>query len=85
MTTFALVHGAWHGAWCYERLQAALDDLGHASLAMDLPVDDPDATFIDYAETALMAARDVGDDLVLVGHSLGSMPARSTPSSTPTA
>ena len=71
MTTFGLVHGAWHGAWCFERLVPELETRGHRALAMDLPCDDPSATFEDYAEVALGALGDVGDDLVLVGHSLG--------------
>jgi pimeloyl-ACP methyl ester carboxylesterase len=32
-----LVHGAWHGAWCWSTLQAGLDRRGIASLAVDLP------------------------------------------------
>lgn len=32
-----LVHGAWHGAWCWAPLQAELDRRGIASLAVDLP------------------------------------------------
>lgn len=32
-----LVHGAWHGAWCWAGLQARLDVQGIASLAVDLP------------------------------------------------
>jgi pimeloyl-ACP methyl ester carboxylesterase len=34
---FVLVHGAWHGAWCYTRLQTELALLGHRSIAVDLP------------------------------------------------
>ena len=30
-----LVHGAWHGAWCWAALQAELDGRGLASLAID--------------------------------------------------
>ena len=29
MTTFVLVHGAWHGSWCWKRVRRALLDLGH--------------------------------------------------------
>ena len=29
MTTFALVHGAWHGGWCWERLTPELERRGH--------------------------------------------------------
>ena len=32
-----LVHGAWHGAWCWAALQNELDRRGIASLAVDLP------------------------------------------------
>ena len=32
-----LVHGAWHGAWCWAALQAELDRRGVASWAVDLP------------------------------------------------
>lgn len=32
-----LVHGAWHGAWCFAGLQHALDELGLPSYAIDLP------------------------------------------------
>jgi pimeloyl-ACP methyl ester carboxylesterase len=28
-TTFVLVHGAWHGAWCWDRVRAGLLDHGH--------------------------------------------------------
>ena len=24
MTTFVLVHGAWHGSWCWKRVRKAL-------------------------------------------------------------
>jgi pimeloyl-ACP methyl ester carboxylesterase len=29
MSTFVLVHGAWHGGWCWERLTPLLEDAGH--------------------------------------------------------
>ncbi len=32
-----LVHGAWHGAWCWAPLQTELDRRGVPSLAVDLP------------------------------------------------
>jgi hypothetical protein len=35
MITFALVHGAWHGAWCWERLAPFLQEAGHDVVAMD--------------------------------------------------
>ncbi len=35
--TVVLVHGAWHGAWCWEAVTARLDAAGVPSLALDLP------------------------------------------------
>jgi pimeloyl-ACP methyl ester carboxylesterase len=29
MTTFLLVHGAWHGGWCWDRVAPLLRDAGH--------------------------------------------------------
>lgn len=72
MATFALVHGAWHGAWCWDRVSPELEALGHRAVAMDLPCDDGGATFETYADIVCDAVADVhGEDLVLVGHSLG--------------
>jgi pimeloyl-ACP methyl ester carboxylesterase len=73
MTTFALVHGAWHGGWCWERLVAELERHGHDAITVDLPCDDPDAGCTAYAEAVLTWTRGAGDDLVVVGHSLGGL------------
>ncbi len=29
MSTFVLVHGAWHGSWCWKRVRSALQAQGH--------------------------------------------------------
>ena len=73
MSTYVLVHGAWHGGWCWERLVPELVEAGHDSIVMDLPVEDGSATFDDYAQTVVDAATGAGDDVVLVGYSLGAM------------
>jgi pimeloyl-ACP methyl ester carboxylesterase len=72
MATFGLVHGAGHGAWCWERLIPILEALGHRAFAMDLPCEDPGAGCLRYAEV-VDRALPVVDDLVLVGHSLGGL------------
>lgn len=69
MTTFALVHGAWHGAWCWERLAPLLQEAGHDVVAMDLPSEDGAATFDTYADVVCAALDGHHDDVVLVGHS----------------
>jgi pimeloyl-ACP methyl ester carboxylesterase len=28
-TTYILIHGAWHGSWCWKRVRAALQSAGH--------------------------------------------------------
>jgi pimeloyl-ACP methyl ester carboxylesterase len=43
VSTFVLVHGAWHGAWCWDRVLPELRARGHRAVAVELPSDDPDA------------------------------------------
>ena len=73
VTTFALCHGAWHGAWCWDRLVDELAARGHDAITMDLPVDDAAATFEDCADVVVAAMADASEDAVLVGHSLAGM------------
>jgi pimeloyl-ACP methyl ester carboxylesterase len=72
MTTFGLVHGAWHGGWCWKFLVAELDERGHRSIAPDMPIDDATAGLAEYA-AVVIDALDEADDVVLVGHSMGSL------------
>jgi pimeloyl-ACP methyl ester carboxylesterase len=71
MTTFGLVHGGWHGAWCWELLTPLLEQAGHGVAAMDLPCDDGSASHEAYADVVCDALNGCDDDVVLVGHSLG--------------
>jgi pimeloyl-ACP methyl ester carboxylesterase len=56
-----LVHGAWHGAWCFAALQDALDRRGIPSYAIDLP----------GHGASTQPLSDMGRPAVLVGHSYG--------------
>ncbi|MGH2689156.1 MAG: alpha/beta fold hydrolase, partial [Actinomycetota bacterium] len=71
-TTFGLVHGAWHGAWCWDRLVPELEALGFPCVAVDLPTRDPACG---GRESATMMHHALGDagDVVLVGHSMGGL------------
>jgi pimeloyl-ACP methyl ester carboxylesterase len=69
---FGLVHGAWHGAWCFDALVAELEARGHTAIAVDLPAGDLDAGAVRYAEL-VDAALPRGDDVILVGHSLAGL------------
>ena len=73
--TVLLVHGAWHGAWCYASLQAELDRRGIPSLAVDLPGHGASLLPLGdlYGDAQLVAdtlAR-IDGPVVLVGHSYG--------------
>jgi pimeloyl-ACP methyl ester carboxylesterase len=73
--TVALVHGAWHGAWCWEKVQAALAERDIPAVAIDLPGhgDSRDALGDLHAD-ALAAGRlfeTIEGDVVLCGHSYG--------------
>jgi pimeloyl-ACP methyl ester carboxylesterase len=73
--TFVLVHGAWHGAWCWHKVVPLLGAQGHQVIAPDLPAMGSDTT--DPATITLEGwARFVADlirrqpePVVLVGHS----------------
>ena len=75
MTTFALVHGAWHGGWCWDRLVPELERLGHHAVAIDLPCDDPGATYSTYADVVVDALQGAAPDLVVVAHSMAGLSA----------
>jgi pimeloyl-ACP methyl ester carboxylesterase len=71
MTTFALVHGAWHGSWCWEEVAPLLQKAGHHVVAPELPCDDGSATtFEPYADLVCAALEGRDADVVVVAHSL---------------
>ena len=35
--TFVLVHGAWHGGWCWSEVVRLLTEQGYPAIALDLP------------------------------------------------
>jgi pimeloyl-ACP methyl ester carboxylesterase len=69
MATFGLVHGSWHGSWCWTKLVPELEARGHRAVAVDLPIEDPAAGLTRYAEVVAESLFHVDDDVILVGHS----------------
>jgi pimeloyl-ACP methyl ester carboxylesterase len=70
---FVLVHGMWHGAWCWDRVIPELRARGHEAIAIDLPghgarVAERPTGLAARSQCVTDALRD-GD--VLVGHSAG--------------
>lgn len=79
MATFVLVHGAWHGGWCWRDVRAILRARGHEAFT---------PTLTGLGERSHLLSREIGmdthvadienvivweelDDVVLVGHSYG--------------
>jgi pimeloyl-ACP methyl ester carboxylesterase len=78
---FVLVHGAWHGGWCWRRVARVLRDAGHEVFT---------PTLTGFGERAHLLSADIGPDtlvqdvvavldneeltdVVLVGHSFGAL------------
>jgi pimeloyl-ACP methyl ester carboxylesterase len=79
MATFVLVHGAWHGSWCWARVRRALVALGHQVFT---------PTLTGVGERSHLLSRDIDlqvhvddvanlilwealDEVILCGHSYG--------------
>jgi pimeloyl-ACP methyl ester carboxylesterase len=73
--TVVLVHGAWHGGWCWEPVTQRLADRGVAAIAVDLPghgADPGPLTDLHGHGDAVRSVLDgVAGPVVLVGHSYG--------------
>jgi len=74
---FVLVHGAWHGAWCWEHLEQELRARHLGASVLDLPGHGADATPRDqvdmatYVERVSLWIRELDRPVELVGHSMG--------------
>lgn len=79
MADYLLIHGAWHGAWCWEQTIAGLAAAGHRARAIDLPTQGDDHTPVAGVGLQRWVDRVVEELLrfdrppVLVGHSMGGM------------
>jgi pimeloyl-ACP methyl ester carboxylesterase len=77
VSRYVLVHGAWHGAWCGEKVVPLLEARGHTAEAIDLPGHGRDETPIGevtleaYTERLCQTLAARPEPAVLVGHSLG--------------
>jgi Alpha/beta hydrolase family len=49
MASFSLVHGAWHGGWCWDPVRIELEARGHVVHTPDLPCEDVSAGIEEYA------------------------------------
>jgi pimeloyl-ACP methyl ester carboxylesterase len=72
---FVLIHGGWHGAWCWERVTPLLRAAGHAVLAPDLPsmgddrADPATVTLSSWTQFVVELVAAQPGRVILVGHS----------------
>ena len=70
MATHVLIHGGAGTASGWRFVREHLARLGHETVAMDLPCDDPSAGWTDYTDAVVEAAGE-RENLVVVAHSAG--------------
>jgi pimeloyl-ACP methyl ester carboxylesterase len=79
MSTFVLIHGAWHSGWVWERVAQQLRSAGHTVHAPDLPGHGEDKTPVQevtlqaYVRRALNLIDSCPETVVLAGHSMGGL------------
>jgi pimeloyl-ACP methyl ester carboxylesterase len=79
MARIVLVHGAWGGAWIWEKVVEPLEAKGHRIETLDLPGAGDDHTPLEqinldlYAERICEKLGESPEQAVLVGHSMGGM------------
>src|SRR5689334_10831745 len=77
MGIYVLVHGGWHGAWCWNRVVPMLEKRGHKVIAVDLAAHGRDktatagVTMKDYVDPLVAQLDALAEPVCLVGHSSG--------------
>ncbi|PCJ40161.1 MAG: alpha/beta hydrolase [SAR86 cluster bacterium] len=79
MTTYVLVHGAWHGAWCWNKVVPGLEAAGHKVITPELPGSGEDSTpatdvtLEAYANKLVEVLDQQDEKVVMLGHSMGGL------------
>ena len=82
MAHFGLIHGAWHGGWCWSKTASLLREAGHQVSAPDLPGHGArgrwrwragGVSMGDYIDSVADMVLRAPAPLILVGHSMGGM------------
>jgi pimeloyl-ACP methyl ester carboxylesterase len=92
MATFILVHGSWHGGWCFDEVKALLEAEGHEVVAPDLPgmggneAELRAVTLQGWADFAAdLCRRATQRPVILAGHSRGGVVVSQTAETAPDA
>lgn len=87
-----LVHGSWHGGWCFEAVKALLEEAGHEVIAPDLPGMGGDeatlraVTLQGWADFVSALCRGASQKpVILAGHSRGGLVVSQTAENDPDA
>ncbi|MGE0384333.1 MAG: alpha/beta fold hydrolase [Gammaproteobacteria bacterium] len=79
MATFVLIHGGWHGGWCWREVVPLIERAGHRAIAPDLPGMGEDRTALaglslaHWARRVAQIVESAGGDVILAGHSRGGL------------
>ena len=79
MASFLLIHGAWHGGWCFDRLRRPLEAMGHSTAAPTLPGMGGGARALagaslrSWAGFVVAEAGKLSGPVILCGHSRGGL------------
>ncbi|QBD79644.1 alpha/beta fold hydrolase [Ktedonosporobacter rubrisoli] len=77
MSTYVLIHGAWHGMWCWDKVISLLRQAGHQVITFDLPGHGQDKTPLSevtldlYIQRARQVLAAQSQPVILLGHSMG--------------
>ena len=77
MSTYLLIHGSWHGGWCWYKVLPRLEKAGHRVVASDLPSLGKDRTPIaqisldTWTDSVCQLLDAQAEPVILVGHSRG--------------
>lgn len=75
MSTYVLIHGFWHGAWCWHKITPRLEKAGHKVIVPDMPGHGRDwtppgqVTMRDYVDTITGTLDAEEEPVTLVAHS----------------
>ena len=77
LSTYLLVHGGWHGAWCWDKVVPLLRKARHTVIAPDLPGHGQDTASVEdrlyerYVPRVCEILDAQAEPVILVGHSSG--------------
>ena len=77
MSNYVLIHGAWHGGWCWKNVVPLIEKEGHKVVAPDLPGHGNDKrpiteiTLQAYTDRVCQILDEQSEPVILVGHSMG--------------